>query len=45
MRIAAGAPVERLARYFEYWLLRLQGVYPSLSACPGCGGAVDDRGA
>jgi len=25
--MAAGAPVERLARYFEYWLLRLQGVY------------------
>jgi DNA repair protein RecO (recombination protein O) len=43
--IAAGAPVEPLARYFEYWLLRLQGVYPSLAACPGCaeplvGGAV-----
>ena len=26
--LAAGAPVELLARYFEYWLLRLQGVYP-----------------
>jgi DNA repair protein RecO (recombination protein O) len=25
--IAAGVPVEPLARYFEYWLLRLQGVY------------------
>ena len=24
----AGAPAEPLARYFEYWLLRLQGVYP-----------------
>jgi DNA repair protein RecO (recombination protein O) len=34
--VAAGAPVEPLARYFEYWLLRLQGVYPSLLACPGC---------
>ena len=31
-------PVERLVRYFEYWLLRLQGVYPSLAACEGCGG-------
>lgn len=34
--LGAGAPVEPLARYFEYWLLRLQGVYPeargSLSA-------------
>ena len=26
--LAAGAPVEPLARYFECWLLRLQGVYP-----------------
>lgn len=26
--LAAGAPVEPLARYFEYWVLRLQGVYP-----------------
>src|SRR5690349_14320177 len=32
--MAAGVPIERLARYFEYWLLRLQGVYeadPQLS--------------
>jgi len=32
--IAAGVPIEPLARYFEYWLLRLQGVYrpePQLS--------------
>ena len=35
--LAAGAPVEALARYFEYWLLRLQGVYPSIRQCPGCG--------
>lgn len=26
--LVAGAPVEPLARYFECWLLRLQGVYP-----------------
>ena len=26
--LAAGAPLEPLVRYFEYWLLRLQGVYP-----------------
>lgn len=25
--MASGAPAEPLARYFEYWLLRLQGVY------------------
>jgi DNA repair protein RecO (recombination protein O) len=26
--LTAQAPIEPLARYFEYWLLRLQGVYP-----------------
>jgi DNA repair protein RecO len=35
--LAAGVAVEPLARYFEYWLLRLQGVYPSLTACHRCG--------
>jgi DNA repair protein RecO (recombination protein O) len=35
--IATGVPVDALARYFEYWILRLQGVYPALGACPGCG--------
>ena len=25
--LAAGVPIEPLARYFEHWLLRLQGVY------------------
>jgi DNA repair protein RecO (recombination protein O) len=25
--MAMGIPIDRLARYFEYWLLRLQGVY------------------
>jgi DNA repair protein RecO (recombination protein O) len=39
--LAAGAPIERLARYFEYWILRLQGVYPELRVCPGCGGALE----
>jgi DNA repair protein RecO (recombination protein O) len=34
--LAMGAPVEPVARYFEYWLLRLQGVYPSIRHCPGC---------
>ena len=27
--LVTGAPVDALARYFECWLLRLQGVYPS----------------
>jgi DNA repair protein RecO (recombination protein O) len=39
--LATGVPAERLARYFEYWLLRLQGVYPSLKACPDCGQTLE----
>jgi DNA repair protein RecO (recombination protein O) len=39
--LADGAPTERLARYFEFWLLRLQGVYPQLSSCPACRGPYD----
>jgi DNA repair protein RecO (recombination protein O) len=38
--LAAGAPVEPLARYFEYWLLRLQGVYPSIRRCAACGSGL-----
>ena len=40
--IATGAPVDALARYFEYWLLRLQGVYPSIRQCPGCGEGLSE---
>jgi DNA repair protein RecO (recombination protein O) len=43
--IAAGAPVESLARYFEYWLLRLQGVYPSIRQCPACGAGLAEGAA
>ena len=32
--LAAGGAVEPLARYFEFWLLRLQGVYPSIVSVP-----------
>jgi DNA repair protein RecO (recombination protein O) len=39
--LAAGVPTERVARYFEYWLLRLQGVYPPHVACHSCGTALD----
>jgi DNA repair protein RecO (recombination protein O) len=35
-----GGSAEHLARYFEYWLLRLQGVYPSLDGCGVCGGGL-----
>ncbi len=35
---ALGQPgsVDALARYFEYWLLRLEGVYPAIDRCPRC---------
>src|SRR6185369_14620866 len=39
--LADGIPTDALARYFEFWLLRLQGVYPQLSSCPQCGGPYD----
>jgi DNA repair protein RecO (recombination protein O) len=42
--LAAGGAVDPLARYFEYWLLRLQGVYPSIVACHECGGPLDTGG-
>lgn len=35
--LSLGTPVQPLARYFEYWLLRLQGVYPSITGCSRCG--------
>ena len=38
--LAIGTSIERLARYFEYWLLRLQGVYPAIGACTGCGATL-----
>lgn len=38
--LTAGGPVESLARYFEYWLLRLQGVFPSIQTCGVCGGEL-----
>jgi DNA repair protein RecO (recombination protein O) len=45
--LAAGVPTAPVARYFEYWLLRLQGVYPPHVACHRCGTALDaeDSGA
>jgi DNA repair protein RecO (recombination protein O) len=40
--LAVGAPADALARYFECWLLRLQGVYPSdLSLSRGAVAFVD----
>lgn len=42
--LAAGVPTGPLARYFEYWLLRLQGVYPPHLACHRCGAALGEAG-
>jgi DNA repair protein RecO (recombination protein O) len=38
--MTAGVPTGPLARYFEYWLLRLQGVYPPHLECRHCGSAL-----
>jgi DNA repair protein RecO (recombination protein O) len=39
--LVRGGSIEALARYFEYWLLRLEGVYPAMSdrayVCLECG--------
>ena len=43
--MAAGVPIDPLARYFEYWLLRLQGVYQPDAAIVGRGAGVPRRGA
>jgi DNA repair protein RecO (recombination protein O) len=37
--------IDALARYFEYWLLRLEGVYPALDRCPRCAEPMLDAGA
>lgn len=43
--LATGMPVGPLARYFESWLLRLQGVYPPDVACADCGADLTNDGA
>ena len=42
---ASASSIDALARYFEYWLLRLEGVYPALDYCPRCGQAALAGGA
>lgn len=43
--LAGATSVAALARYFEYWLLRLEGVYPAIDRCPRCGEATLADGA
>jgi DNA repair protein RecO (recombination protein O) len=42
--LAEGVSIEPLARYFEFWLLRLQGVYPPTLGCQACGAALHASG-
>lgn len=41
--LAGGVGAESLARYFEYWLLKLEGVYPPHLACHRCGERFDTK--
>lgn len=40
--LGRGGSAECLARYFEFWLLRLEGVYPALQQCARCAGTLAD---
>jgi len=40
-RIAAGDPIDPLARYFEAWVLRLAGLLPESAGCSACGASLD----
>jgi DNA repair protein RecO (recombination protein O) len=42
---SAELTIDALARYFVYWLLKLEGVYPSHTTCHQCGAALDGDGA
>ena len=37
----AGAPVDLVAAYFDVWILKLSGLFPSPGECAGCGRALD----
>lgn len=40
--LATPMAIDAVARYFEYWLLTLEGVYPSYTACQRCGAALSE---
>ncbi len=42
--IRDGLDLERAARYFEVWTLRLHGVLPPLNSCARCEGGLSGRG-
>jgi DNA repair protein RecO (recombination protein O) len=41
--LLAGADQDVAARYFECWMLRLGGIFPSPDACPQCGAPLAPR--
>jgi DNA repair protein RecO (recombination protein O) len=41
--LLTGADQDVAARYFECWMLRLAGIFPSPDACPQCGAALAGR--
>jgi DNA repair protein RecO (recombination protein O) len=43
--LLAGIDRDLATRYFESWVLRLAGVFPSPWDCPGCGGPFPPEGA
>ncbi|HEX3531916.1 MAG TPA: DNA repair protein RecO [Thermoanaerobaculia bacterium] len=42
--LLAGVDRDLAARYFESWVLRLAGVFPSPRACPACGRPFEEAG-
>ena len=40
----AGAPAALVSTYFDLWILRLSGLFPSPRECAGCGRALEDAG-
>jgi len=43
--LIGGSEPTRLTRYFEAWVLRLGGFYPTAENCSSCGEALDRQGA
>jgi DNA repair protein RecO (recombination protein O) len=39
----AGAPPESVAAYFDVWILKLSGLFPSPSECAGCGRPLEPK--
>jgi DNA repair protein RecO (recombination protein O) len=39
----AGAPAKAVAAYFDVWILKLSGLFPSPSECAGCGRPLDSE--